>query len=164
MQWAWRNGNFWNGKMIVCTVIASYHKCQSYLTTRQNNGWPQFEAIKLRSNQNKNKKLLSQVYFFVFTGNHEGAQPQWIRAWAKLQVSLCEDSGLCPLCFLWAAGTEERNRQQLPIFFPRVAARSKGGRHCLTETWTCYRVCLAFKIWSHLHWWALCLWNQIHNK
>lgn len=116
MQWAWRNGKFWNGKMIVCTVITSYHKCQSYLTARQNKSWPQFEAIKLHSNQNKNKKPLSQMYFFVFTGNCEAAQPQWIRDWAKLQVSLFEDSALCPLCFLWTAGTfwegEEKRKKK----------------------------------------------------
>lgn len=61
MLQAWRNANFWNGKMIACTVIAGYHKCQRYLTARQNKGWPQFEAVKLHSNQNKNKK-----YFFCF--------------------------------------------------------------------------------------------------
>lgn len=96
MQWAWGNGSFWNGKMMVCTVIASYHKCQIYLTARQNKSWPQFEAIKLHSNQNKNKKPLSQMYFFVFTGNHEAAQPQWIRDWAKLQVSPLQEPWCAP--------------------------------------------------------------------
>lgn len=66
MLQARRNANFWNGKMIACTVIAGYHKCQSYFTARQNKGWPQFEAVKLHSNQNKNKKSLTQMYFFCF--------------------------------------------------------------------------------------------------
>lgn len=66
MLQARRNANFWNGKMIACTVIAGYHKCQSYLTARQNKGWPQFEAVKLHSNQNKNKKSSTQMYFFVY--------------------------------------------------------------------------------------------------
>jgi len=34
---------------------------------------PQSEAIKLHSNQNKNKKPFSQVYFLFFTGNREAA-------------------------------------------------------------------------------------------
>lgn len=85
MLQAWRNANFWNGKMIAWTVIAGYHKCQSYLTARQNKGWPQFEAVKLHSNQNK--KSLTQMYVFCFLleiGKHlskSEVEP------AKLQVS-----------------------------------------------------------------------------
>lgn len=89
MLQAWRNANFWNGKMIAGTVIAGHHKCQRYLTERQNKGWPQFEKVKLHSNQNKNKKSLKQIYFFCFlleivkqlSLNKSGVEP------AKLQVS-----------------------------------------------------------------------------
>lgn len=65
--------------MVVCTIIASYQKCQIYSTARQNKGWAQFEAIKLHSNQQKNKKPLPQTYIFGFTGNCEAAQTQRTR-------------------------------------------------------------------------------------
>lgn len=156
--------------MIACTVIASHHKCQ-LLNCKTEKGWPQFEAIKLHNNQNE--KPLSQMYFFHFywkpwsgsaSMNQSVSQTTGLPSTKTLVCALCAFSGQLTPSEKWGEEKRERNRHQLNIFSPKVAVRSRGGRYCFTETWSRYRVSLAFKIWSHLHWWALCLWNQIHNK
>lgn len=110
MLQAWRNSNFWNGKMIAHTVIAGYHKCQSYLTARQNKDWPQFEAVKLHSNQNKNKKSLTQTYCFVLYWKLWSSSASINQRLSQLNYRspLHENPGLGPLGFLERKGRNKK--------------------------------------------------------
>jgi len=68
---------------------------------------------------------------------------------------LHEDSGPCPLCFLWTAGTFRQVKKKKSIeqasnqnFLPKSSSWQPGQREAgiAVETCSCYRDCLAFKI------------------